>query len=531
MSSAVRPRRWRRTVLAGLCVLAGLIRVYRLDSIPPALFRDEAEKVYNAFCLATTARDCTGHFLPLFVNVFGVTTSTIYQYLAVPFVWLFGVGEWAARLPAATAATLTVAVLFLWMLRAWGLRAALWAALFLAFSPWHIVFSRWAQQGILVPLWLGLAMLGWEWFLAGRRSGILVSAAACGLAVYTYDVARAFVPLLVVTHIFLFRRELARHWRWSLAALVVLLIASLPTLHLLFTRTAAAQARFSRISIFAPGTPWTYAAGMFARNYFAHFSPAFLLLSGDQELRHGVGVGVLTAAEFTALLAGLAVLLRRRSPRDLLLVAWLLYFPVAASLTREGIPHALRCIVALPGAQAVAGIGCMRLEVLLRRWISGRRTRQIFLLAQLVAFLPFAWRYFGDYPARSAVAWQYGVKQALRILAPMEPQLDRIAFVRIFGAEYLVAAYRALPPAEFRPDQPRCGKFEWLPPDMQLDAWPPLRNESVAVVTLPLGPPPSGVATSVIHAPNSQDVVAVIYLSDHVRERLLKLAGNESRHP
>ena len=37
-------------------------------------------------------------------TITGVTTSAIYQYLAVPFVALAGLNEWSARLPAAIAA-------------------------------------------------------------------------------------------------------------------------------------------------------------------------------------------------------------------------------------------------------------------------------------------------------------------------------------------------------------------------------------------------------------------------------------------
>ncbi len=505
-----------------VAVAAACLRMYRLDQLPPALFRDEAEKIYNAWCLATTARDCSGNFLPLFVRVFGVTTSAIYQYAAVPFVWVLGVGEWAARLPAAIVGTLTVLLLMFWMRRAFGGRVALWAGAFLALSPWHVVFSRWAQQGIFLPFLLTAAMLGWEWFLSGRRAGILLTAVGYALAIYTYDVARAFVPLLLVTHVLLFRRELLAHWRWTAAAALCLALLSYPTLRLLLVQTEAAQARFSRISIFSPGQSWLDVTIMFFRNYGSHFAPSFLLLRGDAELRHGPGVGVLTFAEFAALLMGLGCLVRERSPRHLLLMAWIVFFPVAASLTREGIPHALRCIVALPAVQAVAGMGMAVGEKRLKS-LCARPVWSFLAGALLLSFVPFAYQYFGRYATRSAVNWQYGVKQALTLVHNWDPALDRVAFHNIFGAEYLVAVYAKLPPGTFRLEQASCGKFECLPLGRNLSVWPPLRTEAVAVVTLPLGPPPPGVAVIPIHAPNSEDVVAVIYLNDNARKRLQQM--------
>ncbi|GIX45055.1 MAG: hypothetical protein KatS3mg130_1463 [Candidatus Sumerlaea sp.] len=168
---AFHPTPWRAWPLLGILTGALLLRVLFLGSLPPALFRDEAEKLYTAWCLATTGHDAEGRLLPLFIHVFGVTTSAVYQYAAIPFVWLLGLNEWSARLPAAVVGTLTVLFLWLWARRVYGELVANWAALLLALSPWHVVFSRWAQQGIFLPLWLAVGMWAWSNFLRGKRWG------------------------------------------------------------------------------------------------------------------------------------------------------------------------------------------------------------------------------------------------------------------------------------------------------------------------------------------------------------------------
>lgn len=519
MTPAIKPRRYRRSLILILVTGAALLRVYKLDQIPPALFRDEAEKIYNAFCLATTAHDCTGRFLPLFVEVFGVTTSTIYQYAAVPFVWLFGLGEWAARLPAAFVGTLTVWLVFLAAERLWGTRTAFWSALFLALSPWHVVFSRWAQQGIFHPLWFSVGLYCWASFLRGRTYAILGTAAALGLAFYTYDVARAFVPLFMILLCVLYHRELRRPWRATVGAAITWAVVASPVLYLLFFQTGAAQARFSRISIFQPDHSLLAVSRTFLSNYVQHFSPQFLLFRGDSELRHGAGVGILTAVEFFALIVGCVAIARRPAKTGLLLLGWIILSPLPASLTREGIPHALRAIVGIPAFHIVAGIGMTSLEKALRHYLR-RFALPALVAAELIAFGPFVYRYFGDYSSRAAWNWQYGVKQAIQILQPLESSLDRIGFSKIFGAEYLVAVYAGLPSEEFRPTQARAGKYEWLPWTLPLEQWPPFRSEAVAVVTLPLEPPPPAVATIPIHAPNSHEVVAVVYLNEHARTRI-----------
>src|SRR6185436_11153828 len=118
-----------------------------------------------------------------------------------------------------------------------------------------------------------------------------------------------------------------------------------------------AQARFNKISIFQPDKSPTQVAAHFVSNYVRHLSPSFLLIHGDAELRHSPGVGLLTGLEFLALVGGIAVLFRRRQKRDWFWLGWLALYPVAASLTQNGIPHALRCIVAIPAIQNIAAIG------------------------------------------------------------------------------------------------------------------------------------------------------------------------------
>jgi len=504
--------------------LASVVRLARLADIPPALFRDEAEKLYNAYCLFTSGRDCQGNPFPLFVEVFGVTTSAIYQYSAIPFVWLFGLSEWTARLPAALVGILTVIVTFAWVKHQRGLGTAVWAALFLALSPWHITFSRWAQQGIFLPLLLACSMLSWQYYLRGKRWGIVGTAMSLALAMYTYDVARAFVPLILAGLVVAYWRVLRNRWRETLLGLLVFAVFSSPTFLLLSTNTEAAQARFNRISIFQPGMAIPNILGTFVKNYFMHLSPNFLLFHGDAELRHGVGVGVLTLTEFVGLVVGVISLIRSRKPENIVLLFWLAAFPVAASLTREGIPHALRTIVALPGLQVIAACGIKKLERACS--VSWRKYfREMVVALALLGALPFIYKYFTSYKSQSAFNWQYGVKQALELLRPYEDTLDWICFNGIAGAEYLVAVYAKIPPSEFHPHRPSAQKYVWDPHLLSS-----LFNKTaVAVVSVPYAPSPPKAAVIPILAPNSEDVVAVIYINERAQEKMRQAETHVAR--
>jgi 4-amino-4-deoxy-L-arabinose transferase-like glycosyltransferase len=506
-------------MLLALIGAGSVLRIARLGSLPPALFRDEAEKAYNAWAILSTGRDLSGDFLPLFIKVFGVTTSAVYQYAAIPFVWLLGLNEWSARLPAALAGVATIAVTHAWISRERGRDAALWTTLFLALSPWHIVFSRWAQQGIFLPLLLASAMLGWQLFLKGRRIGLPFAGIMLALTIYTYDVARLFVPMLMLAAGVIYFGELRKRWRETLVAGLVFLVFAMPTLILLLARTEDAQARFRAISIFQEGASAGPVILRFLANYFNHFSPSFLLFDGDPELRHSAGIGVLTGAECLALGAGILCALYHRRRQDLLLLSWLLLFPVAASLTREGIPHALRCIVAIPAIQAIAGIGLEWIAVNIRR-NRCKAFRQAYVFLSILAFLPFAHLYFVRYAARSAFHWQYGVKQALELVRPEMDKIDRVVLYNIVGGDFLVAFYDHIPPRDLQPGTRQPHKFAFTPFNYPLSALYEQSTGATAFITLPLYEgPPNGRAIP-IRAPGSDEVVAVVYLNDTLLQRI-----------
>lgn len=472
-----------------LVLLGAVVRTAWLDLVPPGIFRDEAEKAYNAYRLALTAHDANGHLLPLFIQVFGVTTSALYQYAAVPFMWLLGLNEWSARLPAATAGLATILLLFFLLKRERDIFTATFAALLLALSPWHIVFSRWAQQGIFLPLLLTSMMFCWRAWLDAQRSShkshfaLPGAAALAALAMYTYDIARLFVPLLALGMCVVYRWELWSSKKQLLLSLAVFLVVLSPTVYLMTTQNAAAQARFRYVSILQPGASPFAIIKTFISNYAAHWSPEFLFLTGDRELRHGAGTGVLTWAEGLGLLIGIPILLVRRTKEDLVWVLWLLLFPVSASLTREGIPHALRAIVALPAMQAVAGIGW---AALVNRLVPPRQplARAVFVVAAVAAFLPFAYRYYlPRYRAESAFSWQFGLKDALAILNQQHFARHPVYFHNIVGAQYLVPFYLKTPPSQFR--ESGFGRYHYLPFRQPGDPPPSLPETPAAIVTVP----------------------------------------------
>ncbi len=155
-------------ILAVLCIAFSL-RLWALGQNPPGLFRDEARKAYATYSLIETGRDLTGRVWPLQVKEFSAYTTPFYHWFSIPFITSMGVTLTSTRLLAALAGSL--ACLFVFLLgRDWASRSVgIWAGLILAVSPWHLLFSRWANQGILMTLFIPAAVwMTWK-ALEGRE--------------------------------------------------------------------------------------------------------------------------------------------------------------------------------------------------------------------------------------------------------------------------------------------------------------------------------------------------------------------------
>lgn len=390
---------------------AGLLRFVDLDGRPLGLFRDEAEKGYNAWLLATrggvidvlapgdlTRFPYVWHSWPWTVNVIGTQTSAIYHYASIPFMALGGLSVTTTRAAAAAFGTLTILILGLGLMRAWGPWPGLAAALWLALCPWHLVFSRWALQGIFVPFWMALVLAGlWGW-QARRWWGCPLAGAAMGWLFYSYS---GIQPFVLVWGLALLACEWPRLQSANRRDLILLgfgiLLFLVPVIPTVLIRLApGGSERLARVAIWtdpAVDGPLKH-AWQFIVNYAAHFDPRFLFWTGDINPRHSVVyTGQLNWIDTLLVPLGLFASFRqRRSLRWVLLAAFLLG-PFPAALTRTGIPHGLRSIGMLLPAAIYGGLGLWTIIRWVHTKISGPNQRSLrlgwpaWLIAALIILL------------------------------------------------------------------------------------------------------------------------------------------------
>lgn len=416
-------------MLVAILAVAAALRLVALGVIPAGLSHDEAVKGYDGWSIIHTGRDQYGERFPLIFRAIGDYREAIMPYLIAFSIAVLGPTDFAVRLPAALAGVALVAGVYLLGRELFDQWAGLLAAAFLAISPWHVQVSRLAFRAGLTPVCITFGL--WLFIRAVRRGRSLVpGAVVLALSLHTYLAARAFLPLLLLGLVAVYRSALLARPRAAAWAAVAMVVVALP----LLLWGARHPADFIGHAGESAGLEEAGGAAAYlfdaGRKYAAYFGPDNLLLQGDPYPVPSTGrSGVLHWPQAPLLLVGLAILLRRRRPADQLALWWLAVYPLAPAFTDGTPPDWLRSTTGLPLFELITAVGA----VATWRWLSARRTAdgdrwwsRPWLPAALFGALLLAngaW-FLHDYtmrfPDRAAWAFHDGVAEAVRLLAERE---------------------------------------------------------------------------------------------------------------
>jgi 4-amino-4-deoxy-L-arabinose transferase-like glycosyltransferase len=418
--------RFRRRHLALLLILllAAFLRLWRLDSLPPGLYHDEAYNGLDALTLwndGTFPRFYEGWELyaleahedrpvqqtrtPIFFEGnFG--REPLHIYLMALSIGIFGPTPLAIRLVPAVAGILAVLMTYLTaqvLLRsgqeesryqAW---LPLLAALTLAVFYPAVTFSRFGIRAMLfVPIETAAVYCFWRGIRGVERKlrdeseqpftyfnvqlgtfapvWFIAAGFFLGLGLYTYASARIFPLLFVVFTILWFwrdRRALSQQWgNIAVMALTSFLVA-LPLL-LFFLRYPyffVFRSRYvaNRGAGTFPGRPWL--------TWFYNIGRVFLGLfwQGENHLRHNLpGRPFMDPIQVLFASLGIFFIIRQRLRRHhVFLVLWFLVMLLPSILSGDA-PHFGRMIGAAPPAAILVALGADWLA----RNIGGRLSRQ-----------------------------------------------------------------------------------------------------------------------------------------------------------
>lgn len=458
-------------LLGGIVLFAFFLRVYKVTSIPPSLSWDEVSIGYNAYSILTTGRDEHQKLLPLDAfAAFGDYKPPLSIYVTVPAVAMFGLNEFAVRLPSVVFGTLTILVtyfLVLELLGAYGV--SLITALLLAISPWHIQLSRAGFEANIATFFVALGMF---LVLVARRNPAYWR--VCWIpfvgSTYTFNSSRYFWPIFAVGFVLANRKIIKKHLKEFVVGVGIAALLLMPVLPHLLSKEA--RLRFTEVNIFNDyplvftannritadgGTWWAKIVHNrrigFLRSYFIHFTdhfqPGFLFVRGDGNPKFSIqDVGQLYLVEAPFLVIGVLGLFKVAPSTGWFLLWWLIASIIPAAVARET-PHALRIENSLPVWQIFISFGLVYAIGQVKRW---RRTilLTVVVILYLGNFSYYLHNYYSHYATEYAGEWQYGYREAIRFVAKVKNNYDTIVLTEGIGRPYIYALfYERYDPRQF----------------------------------------------------------------------------------
>jgi len=488
----------KKALFIAILLLCVILRLYKITKVPISLNWDEASNAYNAYSILKTARDEYGNFLPLANRSFDDYKPPAYMYSAIPFVWIFGLSELAARLPSAIYGVLTCIAVFFLAKKLTGSNAVSYSSFFLlSITPWHVQFSR---AGFEANIGLFFTVSGFTALFFALRENqsklknytfVLMSAAFFALSFYSYHAYRITVPLMIVSFYSIYReriqnvsKKLVIVYLTVILGLIAPLFLTLPKEAFLQRFEATSQKIQTRgvdksIELIDQDIGRTFFLGRFihnrrieiaktyASNYFSHFNLNFLFLEGDGELRHHVqNVGLLFLFQLPLLAYGLYHFFQKIDKGKLFIISWLLIAPLGAIAGAE-VPHAIRSYSMVIPLVIIASLGFVEVwKILVPKKIYLFVFAFIIFLSSAIYFD----EYFKHYPVYSAPSWQFATKQAALTTKSLEDKYGQITVdsQNIEQAYIFWLFYTEFDPSRYQENGSRDGfgkyKFENFPP-------------------------------------------------------------------
>lgn len=460
-----------------ILLVSFLVRYVGIAKYPVGFTQDEAGIGFDAYCLLKTGKDTWGKVIPLTLRSFGDFKLPLYSYLAIPSVLIFGLNEFAVRLPGVILGALAVLATYLMVEKLSGnKKLSLWSALFLALSPWHMPLSRGAFEANLTTFFIPLGVYFFYKGL-GKSRWMIFSAFCFGLNLFSYHSARLIIPLIILGLIYFNKKHFAegsflnsikiavQKYKWSF------LIVTFFVFLVVKAMFSGANSRALDVTIFNPTDGWfamsekrfylimsgldmniarlfvnkfTYVFGQFIQNYFKYVSPQFMFTDGVSDWSYGMipGRGVLYLFEVITFSVGILAFIKRKNSKDIgFFIFWILVSPIPAALTKGGGAAGTRAAAMMPAIQILSAYGLVYSIKLISnlniRTLSENVLQVMLVTVLVICFAKFVVDYVYYMPTQAGEAMQTGRDEMAKYLDGIDGQYDKIRVSRSLGVPHI----------------------------------------------------------------------------------------------
>lgn len=463
----------KKLFLIIILIVASVLRLYNLSSSPSGFNADEAALGYNAYSLLETGKDEHGHSWPINLESFGDFKPAGYAYILMPFIKIFGLTEFAVRLPSALFGVLAVLFIYLLLNELNANHYSLISSLLLAISPWHLHFSRGAWESnvattmILIGTWAFA-----KWVNTKKLKYILLCTLHYALSTYIYQSARVIAPILGLGLFVLYFKEFTKFPKQLIVSIFILFFLLSPIIYSLYATSAAS--RLSGVGLLADEGPLNRAKELrgqhsdmnslhsrifhnrpviyfvaFVKNYTDHFFGNFLFINGDSvERSRTPETGLLHFTDFILLFVGIFFLTRNSSPLIRVVWLWLFVAPLASAITFQT-PSALRAhSLVIPIIILISAGGYSLKETPFTLKGSLLFMLAVIYIWQIARYLH---EYYVHYPQTYPAAWEYGFKELVPYVESVREKYDKVLITDKYDQPYILFLfYSKYPPSLFQ---------------------------------------------------------------------------------
>lgn len=444
-----------------ILILAVILRLWKLNILPPSLNWDEISHSYNAYSLLKTGKDQWGISWPIFnFRAYGDYPTTANLYLTVLSVCLFGLNVWSTRLPSALAGIGIVVInYFLGKIVFKDTKKALVLMFLVGTAPWAIFTSRAVFQSTISQFFL---LLGITLCLYKSSLGLIPLA----LSMYAYHSTRIIAPIISLPFLIHYCKLIRKNdIKTTISILAFILLTSLSLINL-FTPESTARSKW--VSILSPaaineinysrqifnGPPIiakllfnkpVYFTKKFFSNYLNFFNPIPLFFQGSKQYQYNINdFGLLFPICLPFFYFGLL------KNKNKFLFFWYFVGLLPAALTVGDFPT-LRLFTVFP-LPLVFTIEALYL-------IKNKFFPALFLILISLGLITY-WQKYEKYSLKFSQSWQYGYKEAILFAKKHYQNYDRIAFTKKYGEPHeFVVFFWPWDPKQYQQDPSKIWDF------------------------------------------------------------------------
>lgn len=461
-------------LLISIIILGFILRVTGLGQIPAGFTPDEASQAYTAYSLLKTGHDEWGIAWPITsFRSFADYKAPLQTYLMIPSVAIFGLNEFATRLPSTIFGTLAILIIY-FLAKKINPKTGLLAAFLLAISPWHIQFSRTALE---VNLSSFLFPAGLLFFIKGLKNNkfFIFTALFWGLSLYSYHAAKIFIPLFALAILIVYFKQIKMIKPRSLIlGILIFLTFALPAYYTMFFGNAGARgndlaltnlntlqvAEISDSQYLSPlkninstlprifNNKATFILDKFSENLVSYYSPTFWFTQGGGEITYSIipGRGLLYLWQLPFVVFGLIYLFKVKPKNYKILLIWLFLAAIPAALTHQGYrPN--RAGSFLLFWEIITALGIIYSFNILKY------KKFLTIILSLVIFVSFTF-YLNDYIFASAIKYpnslSFGYRDLVAKIVPIENNYQNIIIERGTQSQSFIAFYKKMDPIIFQ---------------------------------------------------------------------------------